>query len=393
VEAPMPLRAFWHSESTEKDNNMTEKKQSGIDIIVALDNKIKEVYTDSLDISLGELANKHREKELIINPDFQRLFRWSEEKQSRFIESLLLKLPIPPFFFIENNDRTWELVDGLQRISSYLHFIGELPDKKGDYLELNECDIVPELNNLKYNDLPTALQLTLKNRYIRIEVIRKGSDKRLRYDMFKRLNTGGEKLSEQEIRNSTIRILDAKFNEFIVRLSKDENFGICTSTLTEEKLSEKYNEELVLRFFAFKNNKKNYKHDVSDFMTKYMEEVSDPIKDVTFDYATEEAIFLKTFKILKENLGEYAFSRTNENGNYVLAFIVYHYEAFALGIQKHLRKIDVCNPKQMKKIKDEFELIKRDKDFRNITTGGGRNTPRYLNERISFVETRVGNVI
>lgn len=389
----MPLRAFWHSESTEKDNNMTEKKQSGIDIIVALDNKIKEVYTDSLDISLGELANKHREKELIINPDFQRLFRWSEEKQSRFIESLLLKLPIPPFFFIENNDRTWELVDGLQRISSYLHFIGELPDKKGDYLELNECDIVPELNNLKYNDLPTALQLTLKNRYIRIEVIRKGSDKRLRYDMFKRLNTGGEKLSEQEIRNSTIRILDAKFNEFIVRLSKDENFGICTSTLTEEKLSEKYNEELVLRFFAFKNNKKNYKHDVSDFMTKYMEEVSDPIKDVTFDYATEEAIFLKTFKILKENLGEYAFSRTNENGNYVLAFIVYHYEAFALGIQKHLRKIDVCNPKQMKKIKDEFELIKRDKDFRNITTGGGRNTPRYLNERISFVETRVGNVI
>ena len=77
----MPLRAFWHSESTEKDNNMTEKKQSGIDIIVALDNKIKEVYTDSLDISLGELANKHREKELIINPDFQRLFRWSEEKQ------------------------------------------------------------------------------------------------------------------------------------------------------------------------------------------------------------------------------------------------------------------------------------------------------------------------
>ena len=235
--------------------------------------------------------------------------------------------------------------------------------------------------------------MTLKNRYIRIEVIRKGSDKRLRYDMFKRLNTGGEKLSEQEIRNSTIRILDAKFNEFIVRLSKDENFGICTSTLTEEKLSEKYNEELVLRFFAFKNNKKNYKHDVSDFMTKYMEEVSDPIKDVTFDYATEEAIFLKTFKILKENLGEYAFSRTNENGNYVLAFIVYHYEAFALGIQKHLRKIDVCNPKQMKKIKDEFELIKRDKDFRNITTGGGRNTPRYLNERISFVETRVGNVI
>jgi len=84
---------------------MTEKKQRGIDIIVALDDKIKEVYTDSLDISLGELANKHREKELIINPDFQRLFRWSEEKQSRFIESLLLKLPIPPFFSHEKHKK------------------------------------------------------------------------------------------------------------------------------------------------------------------------------------------------------------------------------------------------------------------------------------------------
>ena len=96
---------------------------------------------------------------------------------------------------------------------------------------------------------------------------------------------------------------------------------------------------------------------------------------------------------MKETLGEYAFSRTNEKGNYVLGFIVYQYEAFTLGIQRHLYKIDLCNPAQMLSIKNEFELIKREKKFREITTGGGRNTPKALDERVAFVEDRVGNVI
>lgn len=370
---------------------MTDKKLSGIDLIMALDNKIRNVRTSSFDISFGELANKYREKELIIQPDFQRLFRWSEAKQSRFIESLLLELPIPPFFLIENKDGTLELIDGLQRISSYLHFIGALQESN---LILNECDIIPELNGLSYKELPTALQLKLKNRYVRLEIVRKGSDSRLRYYMFKRLNTGGANLSEQEIRNSIIRILDDKFNKFLINLSENKDFQICISTITEDKRLEKYDQELVLRFFSFKNNKNMFRHDIADFMTEYMESVSDPERDdISFDYLREESIFKKTFSILKETLGEYAFSRVNERGTYVLGFIVYHYEAFTLGIQKYLQDIDLSNEEQMQKIKKEFHLIKRDEKFRQITTGGGRNTKKYLNERISFVEDRMENVI
>jgi len=373
---------------------MEGDKLSGIDLIIALDSKIKSVRTDSLDISFGELANKYRDKELIIEPDFQRLFRWSEGKQSRFIESLLLELPIPPFFLIENEDGTWELIDGLQRISSYLHFIGILPNCEIPKLTLTDCDIIPELNSITYKDLPTALQLKLKNRYVRLEIVKKESDSRLRYYMFKRLNTGGEILSAQEIRNSTIRILDDRFNRFLIDLSRNEDFQICISTLTDDKILEKYDQELVLRFFAFKNNKAKFRHDITDFMTEYMEAVSDPERnDVLFDYIREEAIFEKTFRILKETLGEYAFSRVNEKGNYVLGFIVYHYEAFTLGIQSHLHDIDPSNSTQMKGIAEDFASIKRDPQFREKTTGGGRNTKRYLDERISFVEERVGKVV
>ena len=97
-----------------------------INIIKDLEDKIKSVRTRSLDLSFNELVDMYKNEELIIAPDYQRLFRWSEANQSRFIESLLLEMPIPPIFVVELNEGVYELIDGLQRISSYLHFRGEL---------------------------------------------------------------------------------------------------------------------------------------------------------------------------------------------------------------------------------------------------------------------------
>src|SRR6056297_2535887 len=82
-----------------------------------------EIRTESVDFSFGELLNLHRDKEIVIRPDYQRLFRWSNEQRSRLIESILLKLPIPPIFLIEDEEGVLELIDGLQRTSSVLQFI------------------------------------------------------------------------------------------------------------------------------------------------------------------------------------------------------------------------------------------------------------------------------
>jgi hypothetical protein len=107
----------------------------------------------------------------------------------------------------------------LQRISSYLHFRGEHPgrlnsDRTYSKLVLTDCDIAKELNGHTFDSLPSALQIKLKRNFVRVEVIRRESDKRLRYYVFKRLNTGGSLLSDQEIRNCTIRLLDNTFNSF-----------------------------------------------------------------------------------------------------------------------------------------------------------------------------------
>src|SRR3954469_20939330 len=105
---------------------MVKRQASSDELIEAVDRRISGGRTRSIDFSFNELADMHESGELIIDPDFQRVFRWTEGARSRFIESLLLELPIPPIFLIETDEREYELIDGLQRISSFLHFRGEV---------------------------------------------------------------------------------------------------------------------------------------------------------------------------------------------------------------------------------------------------------------------------
>ncbi|WP_159726256.1 DUF262 domain-containing protein [Sphingobacterium sp. 18053] len=372
---------------------MAKKKISTIDVINAIETQLKNVHTLSLDLSFNELLDMKRDEELDISPDYQRLFRWSEGARSRFIESLILEMPVPPIYVIEEEDGKYLLIDGLQRISSYLHFRGELdaphldpPVKKGDKLILSDCDIVKELNGLKFEDLNTALQIKLKRAFVRVEVVRKGSDPRFKYHMFKRLNTGGIALTQQQLRNCTIRLLDPKFNDFIIELSKNEHFTKCLNILSYEQRLAAFDQELVLRFFALKNNRKGFSHDVADFLTEYMEYVSDPYLKSQFNYDNEKSNFIKTFEILNTSMGELSFGFANKNKTITKGFGVYHYEAITIGIQKVIEKIDIN--KDIEKIKDILTGIKKDNTFIKITTGGGKNSKGPLNERIKFVEDK-----
>ena len=362
---------------------MTSSNSQGartVELINAVDSKIEKVHTQSLDISFNELLDMYRSGELDINPDYQRLFQWSEGARSRFIESLLLEMPVPPIYLIEESDGKYMLIDGLQRISSYLHLRGELeanhldpPIHLGEKLVLTDCDIVPELNGKIFDDLGTALQIRLKRAFVRVEIVRKGSDSKFKYHMFKRLNTGGMLLTDQQLRNCTIRLLDPKFNDFIIGLSKITEFRDCIASLNQERVLEAYDQELVLRFFALKNYRDNFKHDVADFLTEYMEAVSDPDleKRIPFDYEYKRAVFHKTFLILQKTLGEYAFASANRaRDKLTRGFAVYHFEAFTIGLQSCL---DRLNPED-----DEM-----------METGGGKNSRGPLRERINFVRDRV----
>lgn len=373
---------------------MAKKEISPVDVITAIDNQLKNVHTQSLDLSFNELLDMKKDGELDISPDYQRLFRWTEGARSRFIESLLLEMPVPPIYVIEEEDGKYLLIDGLQRISSYLHLRGELvaehldpPVKQGEKLTLADCDIVKELNGLTFDNLSTALQIKLKRAFVRVEVVRKGSDPRFKYYMFKRLNTGGESLTPQQLRNCTIRLLDPTFNDFIIEMSKINEFKTCTEILSQEKILEAFDQELVLRFFALKNRRAEFKHDVEDFLTEYMEAVSDKENDTQFNYKEEKTLFIKTFSILAATLGEKSFGYANRGGTDITkGFGVYHYEAFTIGIQPYLGKLDLTNAVQITKLGEELKNIKLNMEFISITTGGGKNSKGPLKDRIEFVE-------
>jgi hypothetical protein len=363
------------------------------ELIKAIDARVKSVHTQSLDISFNELLDMCENKELDISPDYQRLFQWSDGAQSRFIESLLLEMPVPPIYVVEETDGKYLLIDGLQRLSSYLHLRGELsaphlqpPVAKGEKLVLSDCDIVKELNGKTFDDFGTALQIRVKRAFVRVEVVRKGSDPRFKYHMFKRLNTGGQLLSDQQLRNCTIRLLDPEFNDFIIALSKTPAFETCTETVNQERRLQAFDQELVLRFFAFKNDRGSFKHDVSDFLTDYMEEVSDPDSSTKFDFQKEREIFEKTFSILAATLGERAFSQANQaRTELTMGFGVYHFEAFTIGLQSHLEHLDPGNSAQMTALKQQMLAIKLDEAFVQMTTGGGKNSPGLLSDRIAAV--------
>jgi len=140
-----------------------------------------EIRTDKLDISFGEIANLYENKELVITPEYQRLFRWQATQKSRFIESILLGIPTPAIFVAEDENGVWELVDGLQRVSTVLEFMGLLKNADGDQMlpallvKAGRKTQLPSLEGARFDDLSLKTRLSIKRAGCRVEVIKTGS--------------------------------------------------------------------------------------------------------------------------------------------------------------------------------------------------------------------------
>lgn len=357
----------------------------GNSIEQAIESKVGEVRTDAIDLSFGEMISLYKAtpREFEISPDFQRYFRWTEEQQSRLIESILLELPIPQIFVIENDNGVIELIDGLQRISSVIHFIDpsllEPPNNKP--LVLEGCDIITELDGKAFDDLPLSLRLRIKRSTVRAVVIKRQSTQTLRYSMFKRLNTGGSELSPQEIRNCTSRMAGetgAKFYAFLQKCAKQSDFKSCTSTLSST--DQRQDEELVLRFFALKNAQDLFKGHVQDWLDNFMEEVVFSKRD--FDYKTEEVNFNKLFQYLNRIIGDGAFVKYRD-GKPIGGLAPAYYEAVSVGLARALPDAYTETPIDLVKAKiiECLQTI----DFLD-QVGPGANSKSKLKRRVEIIQ-------
>jgi uncharacterized protein with ParB-like and HNH nuclease domain len=189
-----------------------------------IDGKRREIQTEGYPMSIGELVNLYRDNDLDIHPEFQRFFRWSAEQKSRLIESLLLGIPIPSIFVNQRDDGVWDVVDGLQRLSTIFEFMGELRDEDDSQIEpsrLLATDYLPSLAG-KFFDSPNGSESLdetqrrlIKRASLDLKIIKRESDADTQFDLFQRLNTGGSQLSDQELRNSLLIMIRRDFYQWL----------------------------------------------------------------------------------------------------------------------------------------------------------------------------------
>lgn len=320
-----------------------------------IDKARAEIRTDGYPVSIGEWISLYEKQELDIHPEFQRFFRWSSRQKSRLIESILLGIPIPPIFVAQRPDGVWDVVDGLQRLSTILQFVGILRDEDGNLLEpliLEPTKYLPSLagrlweskkkpeqqavENAQDDDddsaLTTSQRLIIKRSKIDASIILRESDEKAKYELFQRLNTGGSPLSDQEVRNSIMVMLNKDLYRWMSKLAKHEAFRSCVA-LSDRALEEQYDMELVLRFLVFRTMSEAQLStigDMGEFLTDRAVELAER-KD--FNTEAEETAFVDTFMVLNAELGDDSFRRFDwVKQKFVGGFSVSAFEAVALGV-------------------------------------------------------------
>jgi hypothetical protein len=254
--------------------------------------QMRQIISQKIELPISTLPEMI-EKQINLSPDFQRRDRWSTEKQSRFIESIIMNVPIPPVFLGEDDYGNYVVLDGRQRLTAVNDFL------KNVY-PLKNLEVWEELNGLRFLDLQKRrLDRTITRRFVPAVVILKESSPQVKYDVFDRLNTGGVVANEMEIRNA---VYQGPFNKLIHDLSDAARFRQLWGIPTDDNAREAdgtyrtmRDVELVLRFFALTDPEKmelKFKDHLSEFMgARNKAYVADPAlrqsDETSFRRATE----------------------------------------------------------------------------------------------------------
>jgi len=316
---------------------------------MSIDEEIQEhaasVQTTSYSMSVSELAAMYKANELTLHPEFQRFFRWTQEQKSRFIESLLLGIPIPPVFVSERPDAKWDVIDGLQRISTILELMGDLRTEEGTFLPplvLTRTHYLPDLEGQRWpncsteNVLSEAAQIRIKRARIDINIVRSTSDEDVKYEVFQRLNTGGSLATDQEVRNCLLVMTNRDYFKWIKLLADHEGFNNSLS-LTDRSIEEAFDMELVIRFLVFISKTPVELQRIDELGSYLSYQSVAQAKDANFQYNKFESSFKRTFNFLSELLQEDSFRRYDSGKHrYVGPMLVSIFEVVAIGLGYHI---------------------------------------------------------
>ncbi len=322
------------------------------------------VAFDTREYPVEVLIANYQSGEFVI-PAYQRNFVWEDdkEKMSKFVESIILDLPIPYLFFADDKETgKLEIVDGSQRIRTLNAF-------KNDEFELEGLEKLDLLNGFKFSDLPESRQRRFNRKTLRsIELTEKASSD-VKRDLFSRINTKPYDLTSMEIRKG---LYEGDFYTFIEDCSKQELFvRLCPISKKRDNRGEA--QELVLRYFAYADNYQDFIHSVEDFMDDYMKDKHEN----GFDKVAMQAQFEKMLNFVEQYF-PYGFKKS-ENGNSIART---RFEAIAIGVTLALRESEDLVTGNIS------EWLESD-EFKEQTTSGSANNKTKVTGRIEFVKNKL----
>lgn len=343
-----------------------------------------DLVTDNYTVTWRELMGQYKDGDLIINPDYQRLFRWDLDQQTQYIESILLSIPSPPIFLAQNADGRSEVIDGLQRISTVIKFfatdfveVKEGGDDESDELEQNDLlrptklaagRILNTLEGFTAATLPETLVRTIRYARVPIILLEQESSGKARYEVFRRLNKFGSPLGDQEIRNCTARLLGNQFAEDLRQLASHP--GILESlSLSDEVVRRMGVEEMILRLLALYYSEQQLKHQIREYLDDFMESASEGKFKLTESIRER---LVKTFNLINESMPDGRAFRILGHG-----FSTNLFDVVATGVFHNLEKLNA------ETLRERLSSLVVSTDLRSLI-GAGSNTRKKMLGRIEL---------
>jgi Protein of unknown function DUF262 len=306
------------------------------------------------------LNNLEQDDNEIYIPSYQREFVWDKLRQSKFIESIILGLPVPYIFTADNADGRLEIVDGSQRIRCLANYLT-------DNLKLGGLEILNKINGLSFKMLNPARQRKINNATLRMIVLSDKSDEDSRFMLFERINTGSDLLNDMEKRRG---IYQGKFTEFLTVCAANPKFNKVTK-FTESTRKRREPEELVLRFFAFSEKYQKFSGNLNEFLNNYVTE-----KNRKFNKRQFIEEFENTMNFVDKNFLNGFVRHPSHNSTPRVRF-----EALAVGTNLALKSKPNLRPKNVTWLNSQ--------EFENEITGSSTNTSAKVKSRIEFVKNKL----
>jgi hypothetical protein len=345
------------------------------------------VRTDAYQMSIGEIITMYGNEEIIIDPEFQRLFRWDIGQKSKLIESLLLGIPLPSIFVFEREDGKWELVDGLQRVSTILEFMGALRNPSGGLYPqsvLAATKYLPSLHNAVWetsdrildvavNDqrpIDKTQQLAIRRSRLGVEILKRPSDDQTKYDLFQRLNAGGTQANAQELRNCIVLMINGDYFRAVKTAADHAAFRNVIS-VGEDQVEKQRHLELAMRFLVHAGIPYDGRLDVEEFVDEGIVNLA-----TAGDQVSALDLINRTFQLLNDVAGANALRRFS-NGQYVGKVVLAGLEGIAVGVAKNLDAIQALGANQAKEfVKQKIEAFWAQPEVATFTSLGLRGTVR-----------------